>query len=273
MSSTAKAEEEKSPPAEILRQSEEMYSGGLCRFQENHDICTSSGFFPKNVLLEVDSCALSFRLLGLESISVATVVANQWIANTLVFYENISLFSLQEARAQLTLLSGQSKELAKIFKVIAAWSADLAGRIKTAASNVHSEVAIFSAQYSQDLLNAQKALDDSKKKLKTAKEDLESKMAESDRWMWAMVGTTVGYAIFFPVGALATLITGSGFGAARKAVSSAEDAKLQAETDRNTAQKDFDAAKTLDEKAKVCIMVYFNVCSQIHSTICVAENC
>ncbi len=243
---------EEATPADLLRQSEEMFSGGLARFQENHDICTASGFFPKSDLLEVDACAMSFRLMGLESISAATVVSSQWIAGVLVFYENISLFSLQEARAQLTLLSGQAKELSKIFKVIAAWSKYLAERIKTAASNVHSEVAIFTAQYSQDLLNAQKALDDSNASLKAAKEDLESKMAESDRWMWALVGTSVGYAIFFPVGAICTLITGSGFGAARKAVSSAKDAKLQAEEDRINSEREFDSAKSNEEKAKVC---------------------
>ncbi len=241
-------------PADLLRQTQEVYGSGLAKFQKNHDICTASGFFPNNVVVEMDGCALSFRSLGLESTAAARVVSDQWIDSVILTYESIEYFSELEAKQQLELFSDQARELSLIFKVISAWSNDLAKRIKTAATNVHAEVAIFTETFQQDMKTTESELEAAKDKLKTAKEDLESKIAESDRWKYAMIGTTVGYAIFFPVGALATIITGSGYGAAQAAVHSAKDAKLEAEKDQTESQRKFDAAKSKSEKAKV----YFN---------------
>lgn len=131
---------------------------------------------------------------------------------------------------------------------------------------MHAQVAVFTEKFQKAMKDTEQSLTKAKDDLKAAKEDLESKIAESDRWKYSMIGTTVGYAIFFPVGALATIITGTGYGVAQKAVHSAEDAKLEAEKEKNEAQSKFDEAKSNSDKAKVLFLI-------IISNVCMYSEC
>ena len=46
-----------------------------------HDVCVESGLYSRDVILKVDECAVDFRRLSLDSVSVAKRGSDQWLDN------------------------------------------------------------------------------------------------------------------------------------------------------------------------------------------------
>ncbi len=230
--------------------SEETYSNVLSLFQENHDQCVNSGFFPPETLLEVDACGVNFRSLGLGTISVATVVSNQWIDMVVLFFQYFSDYG-SSAKDEFKRLGRQAKELGKLFEVLEVWCRKLAGRIHTTYEKVQDDVSDFKVAFAKEVQDADLDLKAAKNAVEAKKADYEVKQAEADRWKYALYGSSIGYAIFFPIGAIANIITGTGYGIAKAAASSAQDAVYEAERVQNAKKQAYDAATTKKAKAQV----------------------
>ncbi len=236
---------------QALQRNGEYYSEVLSLFQQNHDQCVSSEFFPQETITEIDACGLNFRKLGLESISVAKAVSAQWISNVLILYKYIGDYPIEDIKSQLVLLGGQAKELGRLFQVLEEWARYVAGRIHSLYKQIEVDIEDFKAAFSREVEDADLKLSQARNLVREKKDELEDKKAEEDRWKYSLYASSIGYALFFFVGAGANIITGIGYGVAKAAKNSAQDAVYEAETSRNEAQKKFDAATTKKEKAEV----------------------
>ena len=115
---------------ELIWRSSEVFADILCNFRECHDLCASSKLFDESAILKIDQCAVDFRQLSLDSVSIAKRVSSQWLDTVIVVFENVN--DIEDPKAMLDLLSKQARELSYCFKVIAAWASDLGGRFHRA---------------------------------------------------------------------------------------------------------------------------------------------
>ena len=129
----------------------------LC-FRECHDLCEESGFFDHDAIVKVDECAVDFRRLSLDSVSVAKRVSDQWLDTALITFENIQ--DIENPKAMFELLGDQAKELSRCFKVIASWARDLAARFHAAQNCLMKEADEFKRYYENVYKEAEAELRD-----------------------------------------------------------------------------------------------------------------
>ncbi len=208
---------------DLLREDREKYSFILGLFQENHELSWTSGFFPRSITSKIDQCAISFRSLGNHTVSLADVISDQWLESVLDFYNHMDQNSHSDNISQLKLLGGQAQKISLVFKVIAAWSRNLAGRVHTASNETKEQFPVVAPS--------------------------------------AILPTLGLFGPIF-AGAVVAITTATiGILAAQQAVESEEAARLQAQNDLADAIRDFNAKHSLNEKAKVHILyVYMHVC-------------
>ena len=126
-SAVAKKGDKKSNGIDLLKQSKDLFPVIMYHFREFHDLCMHSGLYPPHSVIDIDTIAITFRKLGYDTATVATVVSNQWLESTIMFYQNLDDFGPGDLKSMLILLGGQAKELSKIFKIIARWTSWMAG--------------------------------------------------------------------------------------------------------------------------------------------------
>ena len=56
---------------ELIWQSHALYADILYSFKECHDLCMNSKLFADDIILQVDQCAVDFRQLSLDTVTVA----------------------------------------------------------------------------------------------------------------------------------------------------------------------------------------------------------
>ena len=133
---------------DLIWESRALYADILFSFRECHDLCVSSGLFTKEIILQVDQCAVDFRQLSLDTVTVAKRVSNQWLGSATTFFENIDYVDKPEK--MLKLLGNQPRELARCFKVIAAWARDLGGRFYEAQGGIIKEAKVSTTNNSRN---------------------------------------------------------------------------------------------------------------------------
>ena len=138
---------------DLIWESRLIFAEILFCFRECHDLCVESGLFGHDVILKVDQCAVDFRRLSLDSVSVAKRVSNQWLDTALATFENIE--SEKNPKAMLELLGKQAKELSRCFKVFAAWARDLALRFHKAQDGTIKEAEEFKKYFAKAYEDAQ----------------------------------------------------------------------------------------------------------------------
>ena len=126
---------------ELIWKSREIFADILSNFRECHDLCVSSKLFDDDAIFKVDQCAVDFRQLSLDSVSIAKRVSNQWLDTALVTFENFK--DLENPQDMLELLGKQARELSYCFKVIAAWARDLGERLHQAQDGTIREAEEF----------------------------------------------------------------------------------------------------------------------------------
>ena len=122
---------------QLVNQAKVLFAEVLASFRECHVLCVKSGLFSSRIILEIDTCAVTFRQMCLDTVTVARVVSDQWLDSTIMFFENIKDFD--DPTEMLVLLGNQTKEIGQFFKVIAAWARDLGGRFNKAQDNTIAE--------------------------------------------------------------------------------------------------------------------------------------
>lgn len=153
-------------------------------FRECHDLCVKSGLFTNDVILQVDQCA---------------IVSNQWLDSAITFFENIGDFEKTDRVEMLHLLGVQARELAKCFKVIAAWARDLAGRFHTAQDGTLKEVKEFTEAFEDAVQRAQDVKGQISRELERASQLRQKAEEAENQWKTALVEVS-----WSPIGALVT---------------------------------------------------------------------
>jgi hypothetical protein len=102
----------------------------LFSFREFHDLCVRSRHLPDHIVIKVDQCAVDFRQMSLNTVTVSKRVSNQWLDSAIALFENIEQH--ENPCELLQLLADQARELSQCFRIIAAWARDLEKKLHAA---------------------------------------------------------------------------------------------------------------------------------------------
>lgn len=224
---------------DLIWESRALYADILFCFRECHDLCVSSQLFTKDIILKVDQCAVDFRQLSLDTVTVAKRVSNQWLDSAIVFFENID--DVDDPREMLKLLGDQAEELARCFKIIAAWARDLGTRFHEAQDCTTKEVEEFAKVFEAAVKRAEETKAQLTEQHATAAKLLREAQESEDKWKTAQT-----WLAWNPIG---LAVTGIG--------SSVASAEKQRTEERNAARRLYESEKELEskrsqmEKAKV----------------------
>ena len=213
----------------------------LYHFREFHDLCVESKLFKDKTILNIDQCAVDFRQISFDTVTVAKRVSKQWLDSTIAFFENID--DVDDPREMLILLGRQAGDLASCFKIIAAWSRDLAGRFHQAQDGTVKEVKEFQDKFKEAEARAVDIKKQIEEKHAEAQQDREKAKDSERTWKAAVISLA-----WIPFGFVVTAI-GASFAEGR----ADEMAKKAAETDEKlkTAQKELQQRTSQHERAKV----------------------
>ena len=226
---------------DLIWESRALYADILFCFRECHDLCVSSELFTKEIILQVDQCAVDFRQLSLDTVTVAKRVSNQWLDTAIAFFENID--DVDDPKEMLVLLGNQARELARCFKIIAAWARDLGGRFHEAQGGTIKEVEEFKKAFAA----AEQRAEEVRKQMaeqhtKAAKLRREAQETE-DKWKTAQVAVS-----WIPIGAI---VTGIGAGIAEKKTAEASRIEREASEKLRQSEEELRTKQSQNEKAKV----------------------
>ena len=172
------AESEEYSEVDLLNHAKELFSAGLSQFQANHEMCVNSGLFSQKAILEMDTCAISFRSLVRTSATKITSASIEWIDNFVRFCRVIHQLGHDYALRRLKDLGEQAKQVGRVFQVTAAWARDTAGRLHQAYMDTERETKNVVQKYKEKEREAQLAVDQANKSLKQAQDSYSSAIAE-----------------------------------------------------------------------------------------------
>lgn len=170
---------------EMLAESRTMFTELLYQFRECHDLCANSNLFRPEIILEIDTCAVTFRQLSLDTVRVAHAVSNQWLNYAIMFFEFFHDIKDEDRKTTLALLGNQAKDLSLIFMEIAASARNLSGKFHAAQNNTTAESGQFKRAFEEALFKAEMH----KKSAEKNKEEkaLIRKEAEHSERIWNIV--------------------------------------------------------------------------------------
>ncbi len=222
-------------------ESRALYADILFSFRECHDLCVQSKLFTKEIILQIDQCAVDFRQLSLDTVSIAKRVSNQWLDSTLTFYENID--DVDDPKEMLILLGNQARDLGYCFKIIAAWARDLSGRFHEAQDGTIKEAEEFKAAFkaaSERAKKFQEELDVAHDKAEKRRENAKS---VEEKWNTARLAVS-----WIPIGLVVTSI---GCSVAQSKVAEASKLEEEAAERLRKAKEELDKKTSQREKAEV----------------------
>lgn len=128
----------------IMKKVQALHINAVSSFRECHHLCVSSNLFSQNTIMQVDQCALDFRQLSLSTVSVSERVSG-WISRIITFFRYI--YDETNREQKYIQFGGQAKDLARAFKVIAAWGRDVCGRLHETQGCLEREVDRFQLEF------------------------------------------------------------------------------------------------------------------------------
>lgn len=251
LSKAAQKKIESTNGLDLIWESRILYAEILYCFRECHDVCIKSGLFTKDVILQVDQCALDFRQMSLDTVTVAKRVSNQWLDSAITFFENIGDFEKSDRVEMLQLLGGQARELAKCFKVIAAWARDLAGRFHQAQDGTIKEVEEFTKVFEAAVQRAKEVKEQISRELDRAAKIRQEAEETENKWKTAQVAVS-----WFPVGAL---VTGIGSAVAEKKTAAASELEREAAAKLRKSEQELNEKRSQQEKAQVFFLLVIHM--------------
>ena len=227
---------------QLVNEAKVLFAEVLASFRECHVLCVKSGLFSSKMILEIDTCAVTFRQMCLDTVTVARVVSDQWLDSTIMFFENIKDFD--DPTEMIDLLGNQAKEIGQLFKVIAAWARDLGGRFNKAQDNTIAEAEEFKKAFAEAVKSAEEVKERAEEQREKAQAKRRDTQESEDKWKTAQVAVS-----WIPIGALVTGIGSSIAGSKR-----AEAEKIEQAANRNLrkAEDELEKRSGDNEKAQVC---------------------
>ena len=226
---------------DLIWDSRGLYAEILFCFRECHDVCVESELFSKETILQVDQCAVDFRQLSLDTVTVAKRVSNQWLDTAIVFFENID--QVDNPKEMLVLLGNQARELAQCFKVIAAWARDLGGRFHQAQDGTIKEAEEFKQVFQAAVERAEEVRMQVKKQLDKATKTRQGAQGTEESWKTARVVLA-----WNPIGLFVTSI---GSAIAEKNAAKASEMEREAAEKLRKSEDELKKKQSQYEKAKV----------------------
>ena len=173
---------------ELLNQFKELSTAALAKFREYHDLCVKSGFISEKTVQEMNMCATGYRMMALSTVKIAKTVSNQWIDSILLFYKNISGLNRDKIVEHLKILGGQGKQLGLVFKVIAAWSRDLAGNLHKVSVSTYDEAESCLEGFKRELEYDQQRIREARENIKSVVEEYKAAVERAEEWSIATFG-------------------------------------------------------------------------------------
>ena len=228
---------------EYIWASRAQYADILFCFRECHDLCVNSGLFKKDTILAIDQCAVDFRQLSLDTVTVAKRVSTQWLDVAIAFFKNID--DAEDPAEMLKLLSGQAKELAKCFKAIAAWARDLCGRLHQAQDGTIQEAEEFKQKFQAAEQRAKMLNEEMDESFKKAEKKRKDAKGVEDTWRTCQIWLS-----WNPVGLLVTSI---GANVAENATIEAKELADKAHEKLGKSEAELKQKKDQNDRAKVTL--------------------
>ena len=239
---------------DLIWESRSLYAEILFCFRECHDICVQSKLFTDVTILAVDQCAVDFRQLSFDTVSIAKRVSNQWLDVAITFFENID--DADNPEEMLKLLGDQARELAQCFKLIAAWARDLGGRFHKAQDGTIKEAEEFKREFAAAVERANTVREQAQENLNKSEKLRQKAQETEDAWKISRVSLA-----WFPI---SFLVTGPGTAAAEK--ETAEASRLEAKAKEELRRCEQELAEKTSQKEKA--EVYIRIASYIYSYSC-----
>ena len=235
----SKAVQQETYGLDLIWKSRVLHAEILLCFRECHDVCIQSKLFTNDIILQIDQCAVDFRQLSFDTVTIAKRVSNQWLDGAITFFENID--DVDDPKEMLQLLGSQARGN-ECFKLIAAWAKNLALRFHEAQGGTIKEVEEFRMQFEAAVQRAESVRKQAEEKLSKARQAAQD---SEDSWKTASVALS-----WMPV---SFLVTGPGMAIAEK--KTAEATQLANEELRKS-EHEFGKRKSQNEKAKVLIILH-----------------
>ena len=173
---------------ELLNQFKELSTAALAKFREYHDLCVKSGFISEKTVQEMNMCATGYRMMALSTVKIAKTVSNQWIDSILLFYKNISGLNRDKIAEHLKTLGGQGKQLGLVFKVIAAWSRDLAGNLHKVSVSTYDEAESCLEGFKRELEYDQQSIREARENIRSVVKEYKAALERAEEWSIATFG-------------------------------------------------------------------------------------
>ena len=172
----------------ILKKVQALHVDAVSSFQECHNLCVSSKLFSHDTMKQVDQCAYDFRQLSLSSITVSEKVSG-WMSQTITFFRYIN--SEANPKQKYIEISRQAKDIAKGFKVIAAWGrgAGVCEKLHEMQGCLKEEVDEFQQEFEAAEREAEYAEERKKEKYRQAERIRADAEATERKWKIALAAT------------------------------------------------------------------------------------
>ena len=246
MSKAVQQKIEETNGLDLIWKSRALYAEILFCFRECHDVCVQSKLFTNDIILQIDQCAVDFRQLSFDTVTIAKRVSNQWLDTAITFFENID--DVDDPKEMLQLLGDQARELAKCFKLIAAWARNLGGRFHEAQDGTIREAEEFKREFEAAVQRAESVKKQAEEKLSKAKKLRQTAQDSEDSWKTASVALS-----WIPV---SFLVTGPGMAIAEKKTAEATQLEARANEELRKSEHELEKRKSQNEKAKVLIILH-----------------
>lgn len=242
MSKAVQQKIEETNGLDLIWKSRALYAEILFCFRECHDVCVQSKLFTNDIILQIDQCAVDFRQLSFDTVTIAKRVSNQWLDGAITFFENID--DVDDPKERLQLLGDQARGT-KCFKLIAAWARNLALRFHEAQDGTIKEVEEFIREFEVAVQRAESVKKQAEEKLSKARHAAQD---SEDSRKTASVALS-----WIPV---SFLVTGSGMAIAEKKTAEATQLEARANEELRKSEHELEKRKSQNEKAKVLIILH-----------------
>ena len=226
---------------ELIWKSEQSYADILSSFRECHDLCVGSKLFSDDIISTVDQCAVDFRLLSLDSVSIAKRVSNQWLDMALLTFENLK--DIESPEDMFELLGKQARELSCCFKVIAAWAGDLGERFHQAHDGTIKESEGLKKVFEKAMEEKKESVETLKKKRHDITKDRQECQQRVDSFRSRLEAT--------PIPKLRDVFRNHLLPSAENKLSEARKTEQMLDEDIRKAEEDFKVKRTQNDKAEV----------------------
>lgn len=228
---------------DLIWESRVLYADILFSFRECHDVCLHSQLFSSDIILKIDQCAVDFRQLSFDTVTIAKRVSNQWLDVAITFFENID--QADDPKEMLKLLGDQARELARCFKLIAAWARNLAGRFHAAQDGTIKEAEVFKQAFEAAHTEAESVRQQAQEELDKASKTRAKHASSESGWKHAQIWLS-----WCPI---AHVVTGPGAHAAKKKHAKSAELEAEAREKLRKTQQQLEEKRSQHEKAKVHI--------------------